>query len=88
MSRFRGASSQLRPPPVRAPLGRGSGGRFGTRRFRAKHKNKSSLSLTALSLATCHPPLFSVHPCPPSRLFLSTAARSEEQKQPTRRIGD
>ena len=41
-------------------LGRGSDGRFGLRLFRAKPRTNSSLSLTAPSLAPCHPHLASV----------------------------
>jgi hypothetical protein len=41
--------SPLRPPPGGPPLGRGSDGRFGLRRFRAK-PTPTPLALTALSL--------------------------------------
>jgi hypothetical protein len=66
----------------RAPLGRGWDGRFGLRRFRAKPRTKSSLSLTARPLVPCHPPSASVLSFSPSRLFSSAGAQVKNENKP------
>src|SRR5256886_16777630 len=52
------------------------------RRFRAKPKTNTSLSLIALSLAPCHPPSASVLSFSPSRLFSSAGAQVKNENKP------
>jgi hypothetical protein len=52
------------------------------RRFRAKPRTKSSLSLTAPPLAPCHPPSDFVLSFSPSRLFSSAGAQVKNENKP------
>src|SRR5256884_9880469 len=52
------------------------------RRFRAKPKTNTSLSLIALSLAPCHPPSASVLSFSSSRLFSSAGAQVKNENKP------
>jgi len=64
---------------VDAAQPRGSGGRFGLRRFRAKPETKSGLALTALSLTPCHPPSV-LRSVPFTSIGLFFPLRSSEEK--------
>jgi len=67
---------------VDAAQPRGSGGRFGLRRFRAKPETKSGLALAALSLTPCHPPPAYVLPLSPVSACFFPLRSSEEKNKP------